>query len=224
MTGLNIKDLNVYYDKGTSSEKHVLKNFNLKCNPGEITLVKGRSGAGKSTLFRAILGLEPLVSGSIKINGESISKLTRPKSFMKIGYLDQDSLKNLAPNLTVVENIIFSMQKLNSIKIYKNNLTQRAAEFIGQFDIMKNVNSEMKVINLSGGQRQLLSLTISMLSPMKEIYLIDEFGSAMDEHTKESALRILKKIVNKNSSSTLIIDHDTDMVAKYSEKIYSLNN
>ena len=122
---LNIKDLNVHYDRF-----HAVKGINLSLKKKDIIVVCGPSGSGKSTLIRAIAGLEKYSGGEILINKNKMSE----KEVMKdniFGMVFQQF--NLFPHLTILENITLPLRKVKKYK--KNEANKIAIEVLNKVKI-----------------------------------------------------------------------------------------
>ena len=90
----------------------VLDHFSLTLKPGEIVCLLGESGSGKSTALRVAAGIQPVHSGTVRINGEIVSSPTRtvPPDRRGIGLMFQDFA--LFPHLTVLQNVLFGLRRL----------------------------------------------------------------------------------------------------------------
>ena len=99
MSLLEVKDVNQYY-----GGSHILRNVNLSAALGQVTVVLGRNGVGKTTLLKSLMGLVPIKSGSITLDGVAIEK-TMPyeRARMGVGFVPQG--REIFGRLTVEENL-----------------------------------------------------------------------------------------------------------------------
>ena len=128
----------------------IITSCTINVNQGEIVAILGPNGAGKSTAMKAMLGLLNLKSGSIKIDGKDISKLS-PQDRVKQGISFVPQTKNVFAGMTVEENLEMGAFLVNSeIK----NIIEEIYEL---FPILREKRNQM-VGELSGGQRQQVAL------------------------------------------------------------------
>ncbi len=106
-TIVELKNLSKIYNTGEKKEFKALDNIDLSIGKGEFVVILGPSGAGKSTLLNLIGGMDTPTNGSIKIDGEEISKYNENKlseyRAENIGFIFQ--FYNILPTLTVLENV-----------------------------------------------------------------------------------------------------------------------
>ena len=143
---LSIKKLVAGYVK----DMPILKDVELDLKAGSITVIIGPNGAGKSTLVKAIAGIVPVTSGSIKLGSQDITGM-RPHEMVKhsISYIPQSD--NIFETLSIVENLKLVLSQ------YAVMPDKRIEELFTQFPILKEKRNE-KAGTLSGGQRQILAL------------------------------------------------------------------
>ena len=99
MSLLEVKDVNQYY-----GGSHILRNVNLTAELGQVTVVLGRNGVGKTTLLKSLMGLVPIKSGSITLDGVAIDKATPyERARMGVGFVPQG--REIFGRLTVQENL-----------------------------------------------------------------------------------------------------------------------
>lgn len=177
----------------------VLNNINLKIAPGEKVGIIGNMGSGKSTLARVIMGLlEPSV-GMIKFGGVDMRQLDKKEMRSRIGYVPQESMLFHG---TVRDNICLGMPFVN------DKLLLRAAWLAGVNDFIQSnpAGYSMPVIergsNLSGGQRQAITLARALLID-PDILILDEPTSNMDGSTEAAVIQRLRPHIR---NKTLIIN------------------
>ena len=135
---------------GYGNGPDIINSCSVEVNKGEIVSILGPNGAGKSTAMKAMLGLLNLKSGSVKIDGKDISKLS-PQDRVKQGISFVPQTKNVFAGMTVEENLEMGAFLVNSeIK----NIIEEIYEL---FPILREKRNQM-VGELSGGQRQQVAL------------------------------------------------------------------
>ena len=213
---LEIKNLSKTFLKGTPNEHKALDGISLSLDKGEFVTVIGSNGAGKSTLFNAIAGEFLCDGGKIVLDGKNI---TYQKEYIRakdIGRLFQDPMRGTAPDLTIEENLALVYSKATR-PILSPAIKKRDVEFFREKLLKLNMGLEdrlkTKMGQLSGGQRQAVTLMMSTLVTPK-LLLLDEHTAALDPLTAEKVLDITQRIVAENSITTMMITHNIKSALK----------
>ena len=213
---LEIKNLSKTFLKGTPNEHKALDGISLSLDKGEFVTVIGSNGAGKSTLFNAIAGEFLCDGGKIVLDGKNI---TYQKEYIRakdIGRLFQDPMRGTAPDLTIEENLALVYSKATR-HLFSPALKKRDVEFLREKLLKLNMGLEdrlkTKMGQLSGGQRQAVTLMMSTLVTPK-LLLLDEHTAALDPLTAEKVLDITQRIVAENSITTMMITHNIKSALK----------
>ena len=135
---------------GYGSGPDIINSCTVNVNKGEIVSILGPNGAGKSTAMKAMLGLLNLKSGSVKIDGKDISKLS-PQDRVKEGISFVPQTKNVFAGMTVEENLEMGAFLIN------HEIKDTIDEIYNLFPILKEKRNQL-VGELSGGQRQQVAL------------------------------------------------------------------
>lgn len=213
---LEIKNLSKTFLKGTPNEHKALDGISLSLDKGEFVTVIGSNGAGKSTLFNAIAGEFLCDGGKIVLDGKNI---TYQKEYIRakdIGRLFQDPMRGTAPDLTIEENLALVYSKATRY-LFSPALKKRDVEFFREKLLKLNMGLEdrlkTKMGQLSGGQRQAVTLMMSTLVTPK-LLLLDEHTAALDPLTAEKVLDITQRIVAENNITTMMITHNIKSALK----------
>ncbi len=184
------------------SGKIKVKNVSFSIeNEGDIICLLGPSGIGKTTILRTIAGLEKINSGSIKLNGITISskKYNAEPEDRNISLAFQEN--SLFPHYSIKKNISLGIQR----KTEKKDKIS-FDEIIELLDISKILKKYPHEV--SAGEAQRASLARSLLT-QPDLLLLDEPLSNVDQSFKEEIQVRLKKILNKLKISTIIVTHDS---------------
>ena len=190
-------------------------SFSIK--EGEIVGLVGESGSGKTTLARVILGLTPMTSGSVVIDGIDLAKAgkkERDKLHREIAVVFQDPVSNLNPRQTVESSIMRPMLLHN---IPRAEARRRAKEVL---DMVKMDERYLDSYphQLSGGQLQRIAIARALaLSP--KIMILDEPTSALDVSIQAQIFNLLLDLQEQMHLTYLVITHDLNAVKYISDKI-----
>ena len=213
---LEIKNLSKTFLKGTPNEHKALDGISLSLDKGEFVTVIGSNGAGKSTLFNAIAGEFLCDGGKIVLDGKNITYKKEHIRAKDIGRLFQDPMRGTAPDLTIEENLALVYSKATR-HLFSPALKKRDIEFFREKLLKLNMGLEdrlkTKMGQLSGGQRQAVTLMMSTLVTPK-LLLLDEHTAALDPLTAEKVLDITQQIVAENSITTMMITHNIKSALK----------
>lgn len=212
---VDIKNLSKIYKTGEKEFK-ALDDIDLSINKGEFVVILGPSGAGKSTLLNLIGGMDTPTSGSIKIDGEEISKYNETKlseyRAENIGFIFQ--FYNILPTLTVLENV-----ELVKDIVKKGSDCKEAIKAVGLEEHMKKFPNQ-----LSGGEQQRVSIARAIAKNPK-LLLCDEPTGALDSKTGAQVLKILKKQCDgNNGANTVIIVTHNSLIADIADTVIRVKN
>ena len=198
------------------AEEDVLKNISFTALPGKTTAFIGSTGAGKTTLINLLPRFYDITSGEILIDGIDIRKVTQHELRDQIGYVPQ---KGSLFQGTIESNLRYADENASDEEIKKSAEIAQAMEFINQnSDGFKSEISQGGT-NVSGGQKQRLSIARALVKKAK-IYIFDDSFSALDFKT-DSLLR--KALKDGTASSTLLIVGQRISTIKNAEQIIVLD-
>lgn len=216
---ITIKDVSFYYNDNMDKSKKVLNNLNLQINEGEITAILGGNGAGKSTLLKLLTNIEKAKSGKIKVAKNK-----------RIYMLPQNPL-TVFTQISVEEELAEII--LLRSDLYKELDLEKKKELV--YESLKNIGLESCAkrhpYDLSGGEAQKLAIAkIMLMKP--EILLLDEPTKGLDPFYRQEIGDMLKKLVDKEGITVVVVTHDLEWTARYANKcallfdgeVASLNN
>ena len=147
--------------------------------------------------------------GTIRLDSKNITNMKEYKRAYDIGRLFQDTMKGTAPNMTIEENLALAYSRKAGKSFFAVNKQDREyfTELLKQLDLGLESRMKAKVGQLSGGQRQAVSLLMSTISQPK-LLLLDEHTAALDPATAQKVLDITTRIVSEGRITTMMITHD----------------
>jgi thiamine transport system ATP-binding protein len=190
-------------------EKRVLRDVTLTVGDGESVAVLGPSGSGKSTLLRAIAGLVPVKSGSIRWAGEDITKA--PTHLRGFGLMFQGYA--LFPHLDVFGNVGFGLRMANVPDGEMEKRVRAALELVGL-----NGFDRRSIADLSGGEKQRVALART-LAPEPRMIMLDEPLGALDRTLRERLMVETRRILSDRGVTALVVTHDRDEAEALSDRI-----
>lgn len=192
-------DLDIGYDGKT-----VVSGLNLKINDGDYLCIVGENGSGKTTLMKTLLGLIPLLGGSI----QGLNK-------NDIGYLPQISdIQKEFP--ATVEEVVLSGTKKLFYRKKEKDLMRFNLERLNIANLLKCKFSE-----LSGGQRQRVLLARALCAS-KKILLLDEPVSGLDPKAAAMMYEIINKLNKEDGMTIIMISHDLNGSLKYASNVLNV--
>lgn len=214
---IEINNLNKSFGEG-NNEVHILKDINLSIKSGDFIAIIGASGSGKSTLMNILGCLDTASNGSYKIDNQETSNMDsdglaslRRKKF---GFIFQRY--NLLSTLTALENValpaVYSGVPQNERELRAKNILSD----LGLEDKIKNKPNE-----LSGGQQQRVSIGRALMNG-GEIILADEPTGALDSHSGEMVMDIIKDL-HKKGHTIILVTHDKN-IANYANRIIEIKD
>lgn len=203
MSFIEFEDVKKVYYTG-ELEIDALRGISFSVEKGEIAVILGESGAGKTTLLNILGGMDRLTSGSVRLDGQTISdfsgrQLTRYRRH-DVGFVFQ--FYNLIPNLTARENVSMATQLCNN-----SSDSAKVLASVGLSERLDNFPSQ-----LSGGEQQRVAIARALAKNPK-LLLCDEPTGALDYMTGKSILKLLQDTGHKNDMTIVIITHNQALTA-----------
>jgi branched-chain amino acid transport system ATP-binding protein len=197
---------------GYGNGPDIINSCSVKVNRGEIVSILGPNGAGKSTAMKALLGLLNLKSGSVKIDGKDITKLS-PQDRVKEGISFVPQTKNVFAGMTVEENL--EMGAFLVLDDYKSIID----EIYSLFPILKEKRNQL-VGELSGGQRQQVALGRAlMIRP--SVLMLDEPTAGVSPIVMDELFDHIVK-VKRTNVAILMVEQNAKQALNISDRGYVL--
>ena len=212
---MNLKIKNVSL---TIDGRLIVNDVSITVTPGEVVGLMGPNGAGKTTTFNLAVGNLKPDSGSILMEGKSITNLPLPiRARLGLGYLTQEA--SIFRNLTVKENIDLALQKSS---FRASVLRNRRENIINEFNLNKFVDNYG--YQLSGGERRRCEIAraISVGRKGPKYLLLDEPFAGIDPLAVNDLKKIILKLSN-NGVGILITDHNVRETLLITNKSYVMS-
>ena len=215
-----LDSLRFYWSKKSDFKIHVPKFI---MEQGEKVLLLGASGSGKTTLLSLICGFLKPISGDIYLNNQRINDLNANKRDQyrsdNIGIIFQQF--NLLPYAGVIDNIIlplyFSKTRANNVK----NQRETAFNICKSLRLPDSIK-DMQASKLSVGQQQRVAVARALIGK-PSLIIADEPTSSLDNDAQKNFLELMFKQIQENSSSLLMVSHDTSL-SSYFDRVIDIND
>ncbi|HEC61471.1 MAG TPA: ABC transporter ATP-binding protein [bacterium] len=180
------------------AEEAAIKEISFAAGPGETTAIIGGTGSGKTTLVNLILRFYDVDNGSVLVDGTDVRELSQEELREKIGFVPQ---KAVLFSGTISENIRYGKDDATDEEVARATKTAQAKDFVTAMDDGFDSVIAQDGTNISGGQKQRLSIARALVRK-PEIYIFDDSFSALDFKTDANLREALKK---ETSESTVLI-------------------
>ena len=192
----------------------ILKSLNISANSGDITVVIGPNGAGKSTLLKTISGLIPTSSGSIRFDGNEISKMP-PDEIVKLGIIHVPEGRMIFNRLTVSENLLMGA-------FQQSSTNKKKEDFDRVLQLFPIISKRLGQLGgtLSGGEQQMLAIGRGLMSSPK-LLMLDEPSLGIAPIVVEQIFNLIEEI-KKTGVSILMVEQNASKALKAADFGYVL--
>lgn len=189
--------------------------ISFEAERGESIGIVGESGCGKSTLAKAITGLVPVASGSIRLDGEELTGRRDRATTRRIQMVFQDPSSSLNPSLTV-EDMLTELLRVHRI-VPRDKIADRCAELMELVELPRSM-LKSRPRRMSGGQRQRVGIARALaLEP--EVLIADECVAALDVSVQAPVLNLLNSLREELGLTLMFISHDLAVVRYVSDRV-----
>ena len=237
---IKLENISITFNAGTPDENKALKKINLEIEQGDFITVIGSNGAGKSTLYNIISGTLSPTTGKIFLDMSSgqdkeplkklksgIVDITHTPEYKRAAYIGrifQNPLLGTAGKMSLVDNMMICSKKgWKGLKISLNK--KKREEFREQ---LKQLNMGLEdrlndnVDQFSGGQRQALTLLMSVLSK-PAILLLDEHTAALDPSNAALVMELTRKFAKEYNLTVMMVTHNMQQALDYGNRLLMMD-
>jgi len=197
---IKVKNLKFKYSE---AKNFAINDVSFDIPTGKYIAILGHNGSGKSTFSKLLVALYKPTSGSIEIDGITISKKTLKRIRKKIGIVFQNP-DNQFIGATVEDDIAFGLENKKMSREQMHKQVRKYAEKVG---MLKHLNKEPQ--SLSGGQKQRVAIA-STLALDPEIIIFDEVTSMLDPKGRREVISLIKEVQKDKKKTLISITHDMD--------------
>ena len=190
---LDVKAINQYY-----GGSHILRDVSFTAPVGECSVILGRNGVGKTTLLKCLMGILPIKSGQVVLDGTDISKLT-PEQRVRAGLAYVPQGRDIFSTLTVEENILIGMAKFSHSKA--GRVPRHLYDIFPVLDEMKHRRGG----DLSGGQQQQLAIARALASEPR-VLILDEPTEGIQPSIIKDIGRVIKDLGHHGDMAIVLVE------------------
>ena len=200
---LKVEGINQYY-----GGSHILRGLSFEARLGEVTVVLGRNGVGKTTLLKSLMGVVPVKTGTIQLDGRDI---TRDSPFERVrkgvGYVPQG--REIFGRLTVEENLRMGLAT-------RRGGTPIPAELFDLFPILKQF-LHRRGGDLSGGQQQQLAIARALAAGPK-LLILDEPTEGIQPSIIKDIGRVIRMLADRRTMAIVLVEQYYDFAAELADQ------
>lgn len=207
---IRLKNVSRTFNRGKPNEVRAVREVNLEIAEGEFVVLVGANGSGKTTLLNLIAGSERPDGGQIFLNNHEVTKLPEYRRSRWIARVFQNPFNGTAPDLSILDNFrlaaIRTTQKGLTIGI-NDKFRAKVKSTIAALGMGLENKLDQPVGTLSGGQRQALTLIMSVMDETK-VLLLDEPTAALDPKTARIVLKLAATLIEDYHLTAILITHN----------------
>lgn len=220
-----INDIHKTFNKGKANQVNAVNGITLTIAEGEFLVIVGSNGSGKTTLLNLVAGSVFPDMGSISVDENNVSKLPDYRRSQWIARVFQNPVSGTASDLSILDNFrlaaIRTRAKGLSIGI-NDKFKQQVKEKIATLGMGLENKVEQSMGTLSGGQRQALTLLMSVMDSCK-VLLLDEPTAALDPRSAEVVMRTADKLIADFKLTGILITHNLKDAYNYGTRIIQMS-
>jgi urea transport system ATP-binding protein len=200
---LSVNDLNQYY-----GGSHILRKLGFEARLGEVTVVLGRNGVGKTTLLKSLMGVVPVKTGRVLLDGADITRATSYERVRRgIGYVPQG--REIFGRLTVEENLRMGLAT-------KGGRAAIPAELFELFPVLRQM-IHRRGGDLSGGQQQQLAIARALAAGPK-LLMLDEPTEGIQPSIIKEIGRVIRMLADRGTMAIVLVEQYYDFAAELADQ------
>ena len=200
---LKLEGINQYY-----GGSHILRSLGFEARLGEVTVVLGRNGVGKTTLLKSLMGVVPVKTGSVVLDGADITRATSYERVKRgIGYVPQG--REIFGRLTVEENLRMGLAT-------KRGGAAIPDELFELFPVLRQMIGR-RGGDLSGGQQQQLAIARALAAGPK-LLMLDEPTEGIQPSIIKDIGRVIRMLADRKTMAIVLVEQYYDFAAELADQ------
>ncbi len=222
---IEVNNISKTFNKGEATAVKALSNIYIDINANEFVVIVGSNGSGKSTLLNSIAGSFICDEGTIIIDGSDVTKLQDYQRTKWLSRVFQNPLQGTAPALSIIDNFRLAALRTQSksMKIgVSDTFISKVKDRIATLDMGLEDKINQPVGSLSGGQRQALTLLMSVMDESK-ILLLDEPTAALDPKSAATVMLTADKLIKQLNLTAILVTHNLKEAISFGNRIIQMS-
>ncbi|WP_295797995.1 ATP-binding cassette domain-containing protein [Mucilaginibacter sp.] len=218
---IDLNAIHKTFNPGQPNQVNAVNGIDLKINTGEFLVIVGSNGSGKTTLLDMVAGSVFPTSGTIAIDDENVTKLHDYQRSKWIARVFQNPMSGTASNLSILDNFRLAAIRTRAKglgigvnEVFKNQVKEKISTL--GLGLENKVDQQMGT--LSGGQRQALTLLMSVMDSCK-VLLLDEPTAALDPRSADVVMRTADELIKDYRLTAILITHNLKDAFTYGNRI-----
>jgi putative ABC transport system ATP-binding protein len=221
---IGVNKVTKIFNKGKANQVDAVNGIDLQINDGEFVVIVGSNGSGKTTLLNLVSGSVMPTSGTISIDGNDVTTMPDYKRSQWIARVFQNPVSGTASDLSILDNF-----RLAAIRTQPKGLKigvdeafkKQVKEKIATLGMGLEKKLEQSMGTLSGGQRQALTLLMSIMDNCK-VLLLDEPTAALDPRSAEVVMKTADKLIKDFKLTAILITHNLKDAYNYGTRVIQM--
>ncbi|WPV01317.1 ATP-binding cassette domain-containing protein [Mucilaginibacter sp. cycad4] len=221
---ITITDVHKIFNKGKANQINAVNGITLEIKDGEFLVIVGSNGSGKTTMLNLIAGSVLADRGTIGIDNTDVTKLPDYKRSRWIARVFQNPLSGTAPDLSILDNFrLASLRtKTKGLSVGVNDsFKKQVQEKVAGLGMGLQDKIDQPMGTLSGGQRQALTLLMSVMDTCK-VLLLDEPTAALDPRSADVVMRTADTLIRDFNLTAVFITHNLKDAFNYGTRIIQM--
>jgi putative ABC transport system ATP-binding protein len=221
---ITITGVHKTFNKGKANQVYAVNGITLEIKDCEFLVIVGSNGSGKTTLLNLIAGSVFPDEGSISIDSTDVSRLPDYKRSQWIARVFQNPLSGTAPDLSILDNFrLASLRtKAKGLSVGVNDAFKKEVkEKVASLGMGLQDKIDQPMGTLSGGQRQALTLLMSVMDSCK-VLLLDEPTAALDPRSADVVMRTADSLIRDFKLTAVFITHNLKDAFNYGTRIIQM--
>ncbi len=200
---LQVQEVNQYY-----GGSHILRNLSFEARVGEVTVVLGRNGVGKTTLLKSLMGVVPVKSGRVLLDGRDVTRMTPyERARTGMGYVPQG--REIFGRLTVQENLAMGLA-------CQPRGTPIPQELFELFPVLRQMQHR-RGGDLSGGQQQQLAIARALAAGPR-LLILDEPTEGIQPSVIKDIGRVIRMLADRKTMAIVLVEQYYDFAAELADQ------
>ena len=222
---ISIQHISKTFNKAQATVVKALDNVTITINKEEFVVIVGSNGSGKSTLLNSIAGSFLCDEGKIIIDNNDVTKLQDYQRAKWLSRVFQNPLQGTAPDLSIIDNFrlaaLRTQKKLITVGV-SNSFIKKVKDTITTLNMGLEDKINQPVGSLSGGQRQALTLLMSVMDNSK-ILLLDEPTAALDPKSAATVMLTANRLIKQLKLTAILVTHNLKEATTYGNRIIQMS-